>query len=240
MTHVIAEPCIGTKDTACVDVCPVDCIHPTSDEGAYDGDPCQDPGDDRSSITHAIAIAQANNVIVSPIAATGSSACVVNLTIALAEGTGGTAFRSVDPQNEIADFVLQLIENACLGTDVSACEGEQLRVFDDRGSLDDEFEVYLDGELLFRTSTTPGTAAPCINNIPPGRHTLRIVFARDIDDPDGNDEDEDGDFGIVLLNGVTFVDGPGVETPVTATGENLWPQGTDRQYTIDVPGVQPE
>ena len=23
MTHVIAEPCIGTKDTSCVDVCPV-------------------------------------------------------------------------------------------------------------------------------------------------------------------------------------------------------------------------
>ncbi len=29
MTYIIAEPCIGTKDTACVDVCPVDCIHPT-------------------------------------------------------------------------------------------------------------------------------------------------------------------------------------------------------------------
>ena len=26
MAYVIAEPCIGTKDTACVDVCPVDCI----------------------------------------------------------------------------------------------------------------------------------------------------------------------------------------------------------------------
>jgi hypothetical protein len=25
MAHVIAEPCIGVKDTACVDVCPVDC-----------------------------------------------------------------------------------------------------------------------------------------------------------------------------------------------------------------------
>lgn len=31
MTHVIAEPCIGTKDTACVDVCPVDCIHEAAD-----------------------------------------------------------------------------------------------------------------------------------------------------------------------------------------------------------------
>ncbi|MFK7739310.1 MAG: ferredoxin family protein [Planctomycetota bacterium] len=27
MTHVIAEPCVNVKDKACVDVCPVDCIH---------------------------------------------------------------------------------------------------------------------------------------------------------------------------------------------------------------------
>ena len=26
MTYIIAEPCIGTKDAACVEVCPVDCI----------------------------------------------------------------------------------------------------------------------------------------------------------------------------------------------------------------------
>ena len=32
MTHVIAQPCIGTKDAACVAVCPVDVIHPTKDE----------------------------------------------------------------------------------------------------------------------------------------------------------------------------------------------------------------
>ena len=36
MTHVIAEPCIGTKDTACVEVCPVDCIHPTADDGDFE------------------------------------------------------------------------------------------------------------------------------------------------------------------------------------------------------------
>ena len=36
--YIIAEPCIGTKDTACVDVCPVDCIHPRKDEdGVRDG-----------------------------------------------------------------------------------------------------------------------------------------------------------------------------------------------------------
>ena len=32
MAYIICEPCIGTKDTACVDVCPVDCIHPRKDE----------------------------------------------------------------------------------------------------------------------------------------------------------------------------------------------------------------
>ena len=32
MAYVIAEPCIGTKDAACVDACPVDCIHPKKDE----------------------------------------------------------------------------------------------------------------------------------------------------------------------------------------------------------------
>lgn len=35
MAYVITEPCIGTKDTACVDVCPVDCIHPRKDEGDH-------------------------------------------------------------------------------------------------------------------------------------------------------------------------------------------------------------
>ena len=35
MAYVIAEPCIGTKDTACVDACPVDCIHPKKDEPGF-------------------------------------------------------------------------------------------------------------------------------------------------------------------------------------------------------------
>ena len=32
MAYIICEPCIDVKDTACVDVCPVDCIHPTKNE----------------------------------------------------------------------------------------------------------------------------------------------------------------------------------------------------------------
>ena len=27
MTYIIAEPCVNTKDAACVDVCPVECIY---------------------------------------------------------------------------------------------------------------------------------------------------------------------------------------------------------------------
>lgn len=52
MAYVIAEPCIGVKDTACVDVCPVDCIHPRKDEADFaeapqlyiDPDECIDCG----------------------------------------------------------------------------------------------------------------------------------------------------------------------------------------------------
>ena len=37
MAYVIAEPCIGIKDTACVDACPVDCIHPKKNTTYDDG-----------------------------------------------------------------------------------------------------------------------------------------------------------------------------------------------------------
>jgi len=30
MAHVITDLCQGTKDQSCVEVCPVDCIHPAS------------------------------------------------------------------------------------------------------------------------------------------------------------------------------------------------------------------
>jgi NAD-dependent dihydropyrimidine dehydrogenase PreA subunit len=36
MPYIIAEPCIGTKDASCVDVCPVDCIHPRKDEEGFE------------------------------------------------------------------------------------------------------------------------------------------------------------------------------------------------------------
>ena len=36
MPYVITEACIGTKDKACVDVCPVDCIYPETEPAQSD------------------------------------------------------------------------------------------------------------------------------------------------------------------------------------------------------------
>lgn len=36
MAYVITEPCVGKKDGACTEVCPVDCIHPSPDDPAYE------------------------------------------------------------------------------------------------------------------------------------------------------------------------------------------------------------
>lgn len=36
MPYVITDKCAGTKDRACVDACPVDCIHPYPDADGQD------------------------------------------------------------------------------------------------------------------------------------------------------------------------------------------------------------
>ncbi|MBL8762831.1 MAG: 4Fe-4S binding protein [Phycisphaerae bacterium] len=36
MAHVITSPCIGTKNTQCITVCPVDAIHPRRDEPDFE------------------------------------------------------------------------------------------------------------------------------------------------------------------------------------------------------------
>jgi NAD-dependent dihydropyrimidine dehydrogenase PreA subunit len=35
MAYIITEPCINVKDASCVDVCPVDCIHPRKTEAGF-------------------------------------------------------------------------------------------------------------------------------------------------------------------------------------------------------------
>lgn len=39
VAYVISEPCIGTKDNSCVEVCPVDCIHPSVGEAGFASEP---------------------------------------------------------------------------------------------------------------------------------------------------------------------------------------------------------
>lgn len=44
VTYIITEPCIGTKDASCVEVCPVDCIYETDDQYLIHPDECIDCG----------------------------------------------------------------------------------------------------------------------------------------------------------------------------------------------------
>lgn len=40
MPYIITEPCIGTEDKSCVEVCPVDCIHPGEHQLFINPDEC--------------------------------------------------------------------------------------------------------------------------------------------------------------------------------------------------------
>ncbi len=44
MTHIVFSPCIGTKDTACVQVCPVDCFFDIGDMLIIRPEECIDCG----------------------------------------------------------------------------------------------------------------------------------------------------------------------------------------------------
>jgi ferredoxin len=44
MPYVIGPPCIGTKDNSCIEVCPVDCIHETTEMLVIDPGECIDCG----------------------------------------------------------------------------------------------------------------------------------------------------------------------------------------------------
>jgi len=44
MTYIITQPCIGEKNSACVDVCPVDCIYEGEDMFYIHPEECIDCG----------------------------------------------------------------------------------------------------------------------------------------------------------------------------------------------------
>ena len=84
-------------------------IVPLSDEGAENGNPCRDPGDDRDAITNAISAAKNNNVIVFPIMCSGQTQCGINLGNDLAKETGGQMFLSTDPSSDIAKIIAEIV-----------------------------------------------------------------------------------------------------------------------------------
>lgn len=44
MAHTITSPCIGTKDSACTEVCPVECIYEGDDQFYIHPEECIDCG----------------------------------------------------------------------------------------------------------------------------------------------------------------------------------------------------
>ncbi|MFH1109541.1 MAG: cohesin domain-containing protein [Planctomycetota bacterium] len=91
-------------------------VVPISDEGPCDGsrpEGCNDPGNDRDSIDNAIAVALANNVVVSPITGTGSDGCVINLAEDAAFGTGGLPLQTKDPNLDLKDAIRLIVVDHC-------------------------------------------------------------------------------------------------------------------------------
>ncbi len=54
MTYVVTEPCVGTKDRSCVEVCPVDCFynHPAGDLNQKVGKEAPKAGDIGMLVIH--------------------------------------------------------------------------------------------------------------------------------------------------------------------------------------------
>lgn len=94
-------------------------VTPLSDEGAWCGDPSTDTDD--ASIDHAFTIAQNADVVVSPVAASGSSGAVIAQAQEIADATGGEVFFSSTPSVDIAEGIVEIVLNACVAS--SDCNG---------------------------------------------------------------------------------------------------------------------
>src|SRR6185436_1788077 len=100
-------------------------------EGSFHGDFVYDPGDDRDSITHAIAVALNNNVQVSPITPDRAPAGVVKLAQDLAAGTHGRWYSTSSAAGGIGGAIADIVRSACdaaggvsdAGPNVANCGG---------------------------------------------------------------------------------------------------------------------
>jgi sugar lactone lactonase YvrE len=86
-------------------------VIPITDEGPWCGDPSS--GNDQLSISHAISVANASGVFVSPIIGSGASAAVLALAEQLAAATGGETFSSTKPSIDIAESIVSQVLAAC-------------------------------------------------------------------------------------------------------------------------------
>ncbi|TNF32467.1 MAG: hypothetical protein EP329_10105, partial [Deltaproteobacteria bacterium] len=91
-------------------------IVPLVDEGPWCGDPSLDPGIDRDAVEHAIAIATANGVTVSPIIPAERGAGMVFLAQDTADRTGGELFDLGASEGDVADAVVATVVAACRGS----------------------------------------------------------------------------------------------------------------------------
>lgn len=95
-------------------------VVPVGDEGPCAGnlpDGCNDPGDDRSAVDNAVAIAQSRGVIVSPILGTGADACTLALASDLATGTGGVALQSANAKAGLLTELTRIFTAACVAAE---------------------------------------------------------------------------------------------------------------------------
>ncbi len=92
-------------------------VMPISDEGPCNGsrpDGCNDPGNDRDSITNAANVAFFAGVAVSPITGTGADSCIRTLAVDLAAITGGVAFFTQDAGEQLPLAVVNAVLTVCV------------------------------------------------------------------------------------------------------------------------------
>lgn len=88
-------------------------VVPISDEGPWCGDPVNEMDD--LATFHAIEVALAEGVILSPVLGTGSGAPQIERAQLMASSTGGTATLTTAPDQELFSAIYDVILDACFG-----------------------------------------------------------------------------------------------------------------------------
>lgn len=98
-----------------------------SDEAPFEGNGL--PGSecdamDAASIDNAIGVAQDYGVLVSTLVGTDAARCVADLSLLLAEGTGGGSTSTQAPASQIAAIIAEFLLEAAAGNGCSTCKGD--------------------------------------------------------------------------------------------------------------------